>query len=128
MKTWVAQAKELLGVLGQHPTSVVQTAEARGRFKEILEGADDSTYVVMHYKAPRAVVMSVEAFEAMRRMALLVSGMVESAERQDETEPAAEETTVSAEEWGATVTKAVKAARQAPKSERRFRKRPAKAV
>ena len=126
MKNWVAQAKELLAVLEQHPTTALQTAEARERFKEILEGASDTTYMVKHYREPRAVVMSVETFEAFRQLSLLVSGLVENAQRQEEV--ALEETTVSAEEWAAAVAETIKATRAAPRTRRQFKKQPAAAV
>ena len=128
MKNWVAQAKELLAVLEQHPTTAMQTAEARERFKEILNGASGATYLVKHYREPRAVVMSVETFEAMRQLALLVSGLVENAERQDEAEPAVEETTVSAEAWAATVADTIAATRAEPRTGRRFKRQPAAAL
>jgi hypothetical protein len=128
MKNWVAHAKELLAVLEQHPTTALQTAEARDRFKEILEGASGTTYMVKHYKDPRAVIMSVEAFEAVRQLSLLVSGLVENAERQDEVEPAVGETTTSAEEWAATVAETIKATRAEPRSRRQFKKLPAAAM
>ncbi len=128
MKNWVARAKELLAVLEQHPTTAIQTAEARERFKEILEGSSGSTYVVKHYRDPRAVVMSVETFEAMRQLSLLMSGLIESAERQDEAEFAVEEASISAEEWAATVAETIKATRAEPRSGRQFKKQPAAAV
>lgn len=126
MKNWVAQAKELLAVLEQHPTTALQTAEARERFKQILEGASGTTYMVKHYREPRAVVMSVETFEAFRQLSLLVSGLVENAQRQEEA--ALEETTVSAEEWAAAVAETIKATRAEPRTRRQFKKQPAATV
>ena len=125
MENWIERAKELLAVLERHPIAAVQTAEARERFKEILAGASGTTYVVKHYREPRAAVMSIEAFEAMRQLALLVSSLAEAAEPQNlqsvdaDGEPG---------EWAATVAEAVDAVRAAPSSPRRFKNRPAKAM
>lgn len=125
MENWIDRAKELLAVLERHPIAAVQTAEARERFKEILGGASGTTFVVKHYREPRAAVMSIEAFEAMRQLALLVSKLADAAEPQD-----LRPVDVDGEhvDWADTVAGAVEAVRAAPASPRRFKNRPAKAM
>jgi PHD/YefM family antitoxin component YafN of YafNO toxin-antitoxin module len=126
MQNWTERAKELLAVLEQHPTVPVQTAEVRERFKAILEGATDATYLVRHYREPRAVVMSVETFEAMRQLALIVSGLVNEAEPR-EAPGAAAEAGVDEEAWSARIDEGIKAARAAGAGRRQFKRQPAAA-
>lgn len=127
MQNWTDRAKELLAVLEQHPTVAVQTAEARERFKAILEGATNATYLVRHYREPCAVVMSVETFEAMRQLALIVSSLVSEAEPHEESGAAAAPG-VDEEAWSARIDEGIQAARAAGAGRRLFKKQPAAAT
>ncbi len=123
METWVARAKELLAVLDQHPTVAVQTSEARDRFRELLEGAANENYLVRHYREPRAVVMNLEAFEAVRQLTLLVSSLVHEREVLDRPEEAIEETTVAENDWPREVDETIRAVRRSSGNKSRFKKR-----
>ncbi len=125
MEPWVIRAKELLAVLDEHPTVAIQTSEARDNFREVLDGATKENYIVQHYREPRAVVMNVEAYEAVRRLALLVSSLVGEQERLDRPEEPIEETTMSEAEWEADVKQTIREVRSENRAKSRFKRRTA---
>jgi hypothetical protein len=64
--------------------------------------------------------MNVEAFEAMRQLMLLVSGLVRDVEGPEQPAEVIEETTVSSEGWRKTVDEAIANSRRTRGSRSRF--------
>lgn len=115
MGDWKKRAQELLEVIGQRPTRQLVTSELRDNFREMLAKTEQANYLIMHYREPRAVLANLESFEAMRRLALLMSSVL-SEEDVDQVE---DPTTLTDDAWEQRVTEARKASHLASKRPRR---------
>lgn len=115
MKDWKQEALELLELIGQRSTRQLVTSDLRENFREILAKTDQANYVITHYREPRAVLANVESFEAMRRLALLVSAVIGKSDMDQVEEP----TILSDEAWEQRVSEARKVSRQESKRPRR---------